>query len=84
MDIDILFLGHTHIPFLVERDGKIICNPGSVGQPRDGDPKAAYAIYDPMNEIRLKRVTYDPTPTIQGVKKHHFSAELGERLLVGK
>ncbi len=84
IDIDVLFLGHTHIPFLVEREGKIICNPGSVGQPRDGDSRAAYAIYDPTNEIRLKRVAYDPTPTIEGVKKHRFSVELGERLLVGK
>lgn len=83
--LNALFMGHTHIPFKVEKNGKLICNPGSVGQPRDGDSRASYVVYDPeIHSVKFHRVPYDPTSTIDGIKKHHFSTELGERLLVGK
>jgi predicted phosphodiesterase len=52
------FSGHTHIQKFVEFGGKTYCNPGSVGQPRDGDPRAAYALFD-RGTIALKRVAYD-------------------------
>ena len=40
--------------------GRAILNPGSVGQPRDRDPRASYAIYDPQNKTwQLQRVEYD-------------------------
>jgi diadenosine tetraphosphatase ApaH/serine/threonine PP2A family protein phosphatase len=38
--------------------GKTYCNPGSVGQPRDGDPRAAFATFD-GNSFELHRVAYD-------------------------
>jgi putative phosphoesterase len=83
--VDVLFLGHTHVPFKAELDGLTICNPGSVGQPRDGDSRASYLIFDnEENAIEFQRVPYDPTSTINGVKKHHLPNELVERLLVGK
>jgi predicted phosphodiesterase len=85
IDITALFLGHTHIPFEAERNGRRICNPGSVGQPRDGDSRASYVLYDiEKNEIEFFRVEYDLTATINGVKKHQFSPELSERLIAGK
>lgn len=83
--VDTLFMGHTHIPFKAEMNAKLICNPGSVGQPRDGDSRASYVIYDmEKHGVEFCRVFYDPTTTINGVKKHHFSSELAERLLIGK
>jgi putative phosphoesterase len=85
INVNALFMGHTHIPFKAEMNGKLICNPGSVGQPRDGDSRASYLFYDMENHnVEFRRVQYDPTATINGVKKHNFSSELGERLLVGK
>ncbi len=58
--------GHMlNIPFKPDSDltmdqGRFIINPGSVGQPRDGDPRASYAIYDSEAVvIRLRRVEYD-------------------------
>lgn len=52
------FSGHTHIQS-VKSLGKIChCNPGSVGQPRDNNPKAAFALFD-GEKIYLKRVDYD-------------------------
>lgn len=54
-----LFLsGHTHIQTLQKEGDMVYCNPGSVGQPRDHDPRAAYAILD-GTELTIHRVQYD-------------------------
>jgi putative phosphoesterase len=50
--------GHTHFQTAQRYGDKIYCNPGSVGQPRDGDPRAAFAIYE-NDEFTLCRVEYD-------------------------
>ncbi|MFJ3058893.1 metallophosphoesterase family protein [Herbaspirillum sp. NPDC087042] len=50
--------GHTHIQTLQHFGEKTYCNPGSVGQPRDGDPRAAFAVWED-GEITLHRVHYD-------------------------
>lgn len=55
---------------------RTIINPGSVGQPRDRDPRAAYAIYDPdANTWEYRRIGYD----IQAVQKRMRKASLPER-----
>lgn len=50
--------GHTHWQTVQHYNDKLYCNPGSVGQPRDGDPRAAFAIYE-SGEFTLHRVEYD-------------------------
>ena len=50
--------GHCHIQKLEKYKNKIYCNPGSVGQPRDNDPRAAFSIFD-GNNFKLYRVKYD-------------------------
>jgi len=50
--------GHTHVQTLQKYETKTYCNPGSVGQPRDGDPRAAFAVYGD-NNFELHRVEYD-------------------------
>jgi putative phosphoesterase len=50
--------GHTHLQTVQRFGDKIYCNPGSVGQPRDGDPRAAFAIYE-NGDFTLHRVEYD-------------------------
>jgi len=55
---DIFVSGHTHLQSLHHFGDKTYCNPGSVGQPRDGDPRAAYSIYD-GKDFELHRVAYD-------------------------
>lgn len=50
--------GHTHIQVVERYGSKIYCNPGSVGQPRDGDPRAAFATFDGEN-FELHRIEYD-------------------------
>ncbi len=65
-------------------EGKVMCNVGSVGQPRDGDWRACYVLFD-GEAIHYRRVEYDVATT---VKKIHNVPELdrflGDRLLTGK
>jgi predicted phosphodiesterase len=66
-EADIVCVGHSHVQFNLLADGVVILNPGSVGQPRDGDPRAAYAIIDD-NKIELKRVAYPVEETIARIE----------------
>lgn len=50
--------GHVHIQVVKEFGDKVYCNPGSVGQPRDGDNRAAFATFDNQKFV-LHRVEYD-------------------------
>ncbi len=50
--------GHTHVPIVWSGVDKSYCNPGSVGQPRDGDWRASFATWDGQ-EFSLHRVEYD-------------------------
>lgn len=50
--------GHTHVQRIEYYKNKVYCNPGSVGQPRDGDNRAAFAVYN-GETFRLCRVSYD-------------------------
>lgn len=54
----IFLSGHTHVQRVISYDSKIYCNPGSVGQPRDGDNRAAFATFD-GESFELYRVEYD-------------------------
>jgi len=55
---DFLFVGHTHLSMKTRFRRTLVVNPGSVGQPKDGDPRAAYAIWDD-GEVTLRRAAYD-------------------------
>jgi putative phosphoesterase len=66
VEANVVCVGHTHHPFVLEVGDKLVINPGSVGQPRDGDPRAAYAVID-SNRVELKRVEYPVEDTIRTV-----------------
>ena len=63
IEADLVCVGHSHVQFNLQLDNAVVLNPGSVGQPRDGDPRAAYAVIE-GNKIELKRVEYSPEETI--------------------
>jgi diadenosine tetraphosphatase ApaH/serine/threonine PP2A family protein phosphatase len=69
----------------LDRDQRIVLNPGSVGQPRDGDPRASYAVYDAdANAITLHRVEYDIAATQKLMSEENLPRWLIERLSVGR
>lgn len=85
---DILILGHTHIPILEELSGKrYVLNPGSVGQPRDGDPRASYMILTldgaDIAKVQHRRVVYDVEAVASEVARVGLPSFLGERLRLG-
>lgn len=55
----LFFSGHTHIQKVKMHNDRLYCNPGSVGQPRDGDARAAFAVLDKDSRICLYRINYD-------------------------
>jgi predicted phosphodiesterase len=57
-EADFVVLGHTHLPYVRKHNRMTVVNPGSVGQPLDGDPRAAYGIWED-GEITLHRADYD-------------------------
>lgn len=93
----ICFFGHTHVPHVFIRDTKVheffyrkidikpdkryFVNVGSVGQPRDGDWRSAYAIYDTEeNSIELRRIPYDIAKQQQKIVQAGLPERLAERL----
>jgi predicted phosphodiesterase len=67
--------GHTHIQFRRTRaDGLELVNPGSVGMPLDGDPRAAYAMVSSDGEFELCRVEYDHAASAAAVRERFGAA----------
>jgi predicted phosphodiesterase len=68
----------------LEPDSKFMINPGSVGQPRDGDPRAAYALYEPLlRTVTLRRVEYPVQTTSNKLRDAGLPEALGLRLFHG-
>ncbi len=66
-------------------DRKLVLNPGSVGQPRDGDPRASYALYDTeAKAVTLRRVEYEITATQKLMEEARLPRWLIERLSEGR
>jgi putative phosphoesterase len=81
-----LFVGHTHLPTKTQFRRTLIVNPGSVGQPKDGDPRAAYAVWKD-GEVSLRRAKYDVDQTIRAYRgtklEPHIVDVLAEVLRTG-
>lgn len=76
--------GHTHIPFVKKMRRGMVINAGSVGQPRDGDPRASYVLFDSSSrDAWIKRVEYDVSEVEKKVKEVGLPHFLGERLKYG-
>jgi len=81
-ETDVFFAGHTHVQALVDLENKRFCNPGSVGQPRDGDARSAFATYS-EGAVTLHRVAYDIDETAFHMRKAGFPERCYENLYLG-
>jgi putative phosphoesterase len=77
---DVICVGHTHKQFTLPVGNQTVLNPGSVGQPRDGDPRAAYAIWED-GKIELKRVEYPIETVVKGIEDSTLP-ELAKRMSI--
>lgn len=72
-------------PIKIAGERRYLINPGSVGQPRDGDPRAAYALFDSeMMQAMLVRVPYDVGATQAKIAAAGLPEGLARRLALGK
>jgi len=81
---EVLVLGHTHVPYARRYASGLIVNPGSVGQPRDGDPRASFGILqtDPLS-FEISRVDYDIDGASEAILNAGLPEFLAERLFRG-
>jgi predicted phosphodiesterase len=97
----VCFYGHTHIPVIYEKGPRVVrhlqpkfkvklgmryfINGGSVGQPRDGDPRASYVIYDVgAKQVEFRRVVYDVAAAQRKIRAVGLPDRLAKRLELGK
>jgi putative phosphoesterase len=80
VEANVVCVGHTHHPYVLEVGDKLVINPGSVGQPRDGDPRASYAIIED-HRVELKRIEYPIEDTVRTVQESKLP-EAAKELLV--
>lgn len=71
-DCDVLVFGHTHVPWTRNIEGVTFVNAGSVGKPKDGDPRACWAMVeiapDASVSVKWHRVQYDIAAAAAGIR----------------
>jgi putative phosphoesterase len=81
---DVLVFGHTHKPWIRDFGGVRFVNCGSVGKPKDGDPRAAFAVLTATAdgvEAAIERVPYDAEAVAAQVRDAGLPAEFAGKLL---
>ncbi len=84
-DCDVLVFGHTHQPWVHEYGGVLFVNCGSVGKPKDGDPRAAFAVLENAGgelTAEIQRVSYDAEAVADEVAATGLPREYAEKLLI--
>lgn len=84
--VALIGLGHTHVPYVWSCASGTVFNPGSVGQPRDGDRRASFAIarFDEGGvEVENRRIEYDCAAAARKIAEAGLPGSLAERLLRG-
>jgi putative phosphoesterase len=79
VDADVVCVGHTHQAYVLEVGAQLVINPGSLGQPRDGDPRASYALIDD-NRVEIKRLEYPVEDTVRVIQESNLPDQAKEML----
>ena len=84
-EADVLFFGHIHLPYQKRVDQTLFVNDGSVGKPKDGDPRAGYVIaeFRPRLDIQFRRVAYDVAAAAQAVRQSGLPEHFADLLETG-
>jgi len=87
VDADVLIYGHTHKPYRKDHGKKIFINAGSVGKPKDGDPRACVTLIDITAKtvnVEFLRVPYDVENAAKAIVSSGLPEYFAERLRAGK
>lgn len=83
-DADIMIYGHTHKPYRKDMDGRVFINAGSVGKPKDGDPRTCVAIIDILSErvdSEFVRVPYDIERVASAIRESGLPSVFADTLI---
>ena len=83
-EADTLVFGHTHKPWVHEYGGVLFVNCGSVGKPKDGDPRGGFAVLrsgDRASDVTIERVPYDAEAVAREVAAAGLPEEYAEKLV---
>jgi putative phosphoesterase len=83
-DCDLLVFGHTHKPWIQEYGGVLFVNCGSVGKPKDGDARGAFAVLEASGDdlmASIQRVTYDALAVAREMRTAGLPEELADKLV---
>ena len=83
---DVVAFGHTHLPWTRVVDGIRFVNTGSVGRPKDGDPRAGWvrvSLDADGSEVEFVRVTYDVESAARGIRESALPDDFADHLLRG-
>jgi putative phosphoesterase len=83
-ECDVLVFGHTHQPWIHEYGGVLFVNCGSVGKPKDADPRGGFAVLQDAGgavDARIERFEYDAERVAAEIASSGLPAEFGEQLL---
>jgi len=86
LGVALIGLGHTHVPYVWEGEGKIVFNPGSVGQPRDGDARASFALLFVEGKgvrVETRRAEYDIEKAASKIREAGLPESHASRLFAG-
>jgi putative phosphoesterase len=84
-EADVLVFGHTHKPWAHEYGGVLFVNCGSVGKPKDGDPRGAFAVLESdaaRVRVSIERVAYDTDAVAREVRAAGLPGEYADKLLL--
>ena len=80
INTDFILVGHSHKPFIRQLGRVTVLNPGSVGQPRDYNPRASYAVIED-GKATTKRVRYDIEKTVRDLEKSSLPKDVIRELV---
>jgi putative phosphoesterase len=81
----VLVFGHTHRPWIREHGGVLFVNCGSVGKPKDGDPRGGFAVLEPDGDgvaARIERFDYDAEAVARQVSAAGLPGEYADKLVL--
>jgi putative phosphoesterase len=83
-DCDVLLFGHTHKPWIKEYAGVLFVNCGSVGKPKDGDPRCSFALLEERDgelHASIERVVHDTDAVASEIRSVALPGELADQLV---
>lgn len=81
-EADVLIFGHTHKPYIKRVDNVLFLNAGSIGKPKDGDPRACYVVLDTSGDVNVefRRIRYDVQTVATAIRQSelpdHFATDI--------